>query len=176
MFEPASRWLTSEGLLTKAEFSTPWGVCDLVGAALNPQHAQQRLDLRQLKPLGPLVRVALLQCIPDIQEGTFITLGRLERQFAEWLSPKDLRSELHKLLSRRYVVSPRRDAFQKKNGWFPLHERIVAIELKLDRIEEAIRQATTHLRFTKECYVGLPAGIALRISEGRRRESFERVG
>lgn len=173
MLEPAVRWLEAEGLRTKTEFITPWGICDLLGVALNQENAELRLSRGQRKPLARPARIALLNHIP---EETFITLPRLERELAPWLSPHDLREELQRLQAWHYLATPRRNSFQKLNGWAPLHDRIVALELKLSRIEEALAQATANLKLTPESYVGLPSPTARRILEGPRRTEFRKLG
>ena len=176
MLKPAQRWLRKQGLRTKSEFTTPWGVCDLVGVALNERKAQRRLRQGQRRPLGRPARLALLHRIPDVEDETFITLARLEREFQDWFTPEQLGDELDRLVSWNFIVRPRRNSYQSVNGWLPLHKRIVAVELKLNRVEEALGQAITHLKIATESYVGLPAAVARRISQGSRRRNFEQHG
>jgi hypothetical protein len=60
---------------------------------------------------------------------------------------------------------------QKLNGWMPLHKRLIAVELKLNRVEEAISQARNNLIFADSSYVWLPKKLALRVASRRIRES-----
>jgi hypothetical protein len=57
----------------------------------------------------------------------------------------------------------------------PLQNRLVAVELKLSRIEEALWQARSNLKFANESYVAFPAGVAgrIRLHAARWDEFFE---
>ncbi len=171
-----TRWLEAQNLVLKREFSTPWGVCDLVALHLDARRVRQRLTLGQTKPIGPPLRIELLHRIPDESSGTYVTLDRLEREFANVLDRQSLLSELAHLRSARFLKTPKRGAVQKMNGWAPLHRRIVAVELKLSRVQEAIAQAAAHLKFATESYVALPHTVARRIAASQRREAFAASG
>jgi len=71
--------------------------------------------------------------------------------------------ETARLIADRFVVCSSRGRLQKMNGWMPLQDRLVAVELKLQRIEEAMRQALNNLGFADESYVGLPDKVARRV-------------
>jgi hypothetical protein len=47
----------------------------------------------------------------------------------------------------------------------PLHNRLVAVELKLTRIKEAFQQANRNLGFADESYVAFPMPLALRLPD-----------
>ena len=175
MLKPAVRWLEGNGLSAKREFATPWGVCDLVAVRLDPCRVSCRLRNGQRQPIGPTARVALLHRIPDEIENTYVTLGRLSREFDDIYSLVQLQDELDQLTKRKFIRSPRANSFQKINGWIPLHDRIVAIELKLGRVNDAISQAYSHLAFTTESYVALPSEVAVR-AVGVRRSKFVAAG
>ena len=53
----------------------------------------------------------------------------------------------------------------------PLQDRLIAVELKLQRIEEAMRQALNNLGFAEESYVGLPVEVAHRVVSNASRWS-----
>ena len=53
----------------------------------------------------------------------------------------------------------------------PLQDRMVAVELKLSRVEEAMRQALNNLAFADESYVALPGDIARRVASTPSRWS-----
>lgn len=46
--------------------------------------------------------------------------------------------------------------------WYPLFDRVVAVELKLDRVSDAISQAHSYYAQCPETYVGLPNAVACR--------------
>jgi len=176
MAAPARNWLKQQGLLVKAEFSTPWGICDFVGASFARDRVLKRLSLGQRDPIGPPSRIALLDRIPDVQTGEIVSYEELEGEFEDWLSPDGVFRSLQALIDSRFVFSPAPYHFQKLNGWVPLHWRIVAMELKLSRVEEALSQARSHLRFATHSYVGLPDALANRVAKSKRRWSFLNAG
>ena len=50
-------WLDQQGLLTKEEFVTPFGICDVAAVKFNREHVRQRRVLGQSRSIGPLKRV-----------------------------------------------------------------------------------------------------------------------
>lgn len=176
MQRPARLWLEAQGLSTKAEFATPWGVCDLVGLSFNPRSVAKRLAHGQTQAIGGPSRVAILQEIPDQRDDSWITFQRLSRVFEHFVEPARLREELERLQRGRFVVSPRRNAYQRINGWLPLHKRIVAVELKLARLSDALGQASAHLAYATEAYVALPRPLALRAAQDYRAAQLLEAG
>jgi len=176
MAAPGREWLKRQGLLIKEEFSTPWGICDLVGVSFSQERVRQRLNLGQRGPIGPPLRIALLNRIPDAQTGETISIGQLESEFRDWVVPSAIQGELGHLIDSGFVISVRPDCLQKRNGWVPLHSRIVSLELKLSRVEEALNQAWSHLRFATHSYVGFPRELAIRVAKSRRRRDFLGAG
>lgn len=176
MLEPVQGWLRSLGLMTKSEFTTPWGVCDLVGCSLNQQRVAQRLALRQRSVIGPPFRIALLARIPDRDTGRTITLKKLQRDHTGLVDAETIAAELGRLVSARLVHVTPRGSFQRVNGWVPLHDRLVAVELKLSRIGEALNQAIANRALTFESYAAYPLAVAYRIQKGRKRSEFAESG
>jgi len=176
MLGSARRWLSGQRLLVKTEFYTPWGVCDLVGISLSKVRIRQRLDLGQRVAIGPPRRIALLNQIPDFQTQGSITSGQLAAELRGIFPECELYKELDRLVERGFVLQVAPECFQRLNGWAPLHKRIVAFELKLRRVEEALFQAVSHLKFATESYVGLPEKVALRAFESRSIEHFQTSG
>jgi hypothetical protein len=168
-------WLESQRLAVKPEFAAPWGTCDFVGLAFDRRRVTMRLRLGQRRPIGSLLRVSLLQEIPDAREGS-ISLRRLERVFSGVMSPSRFAIEIQALVAARFVRYSRCNAVERLNGWAPLHRRIVAVELKLGRVQDGLAQATSHLRFANESYVAFPATLARTISSSRRAKPFDEVG
>ncbi len=176
MVHYARNWLSGLGLMVKEEFYTPWGVCDLVGISFVSSRVKERLTLGQKKAIGPPMRIELLSRIPESSTGKTIAVSRLERELGWLLSQTDIEKELDYLEQGRFVQRVKKGRVQKLNGWAPLHDRIVALELKLNRVEDAINQARSHLGFVDESYVGLPARVAMRVAVSRRAKEFERSG
>jgi hypothetical protein len=176
MLEPAAQWLRSQGLMAKREFPTPWGICDLVGCSLNKNRVKQRLALRQVKPIGSLLRVHLLSLIPDQDEGNSVSTRDLHAAFAGYLDEDRVGLEVARLIRDRFVKPAGSGTFHKINGWMPLHKRLVAVELKLTRIGDALHQAINNLGFADESYVALPAALAYRLVSRTGDSQFRNKG
>lgn len=160
MIRPAKAWLKCKGLLIKHEFPTPWGICDLVGCSFNKQNVNKRLKLGQKNPIGSYFRVLLLSKIPEEEEGPPIVRSRLVKMFSEFLDNKRITLELNRLERDKFIHKTNSGSFYKLNGWMPIHKRLVALELKLSRVQDGLRQAITNLEFADESYIGLPMQAA----------------
>lgn len=176
MTQPVTEWLRNQGLMVKREFTIPWGICDLVAVRLDEKRVKQRLSYGQKRPIGPPIRLHVLSKIPDSCSGSSISLTKLQSVLSGYVQPDMLSRVLASLTRDRFVTSPRRGRFQKLNGWTPLHVRIVAVELKLSRISEALAQAQSNYAFATESYVALPAELAHRLFRSNRVDAFRRTG
>ncbi|MFA5422704.1 MAG: hypothetical protein WC374_02480 [Phycisphaerae bacterium] len=175
MTKPVENWLLAQGLLVKREYPTPWGICDLVGCSYNKNKVRKRLNYGQKRPIGSQFRVLLLSYIPDMEEKEAINFTELHRQFASFLDASFVEKELSKLVKDKFVEEVEAGCFHKLNGWYPIHKRIVAVELKLSRISEVLAQARNNLAFAEETYVGLPINKAKDLFENRKeRQLIER--
>jgi hypothetical protein len=176
MAPPVMRWLRRNGLKVKPEFSLPWGVCDLVGVKFDPLKVKLRLSYGQTRPVGPVLRLLVLSRIPDCDSGGAISFERLGKDLSHNIETDVLSRELDALVRDRFVKSTKSGSFQKLNGWAPLHFRIVAVELKLSRISEALGQASSNRTFATDSYVALPMKRALRVAHSERADSLVRSG
>lgn len=176
MTKTVEDWLLSQGMHVKREYPTPWGICDLVGCSLNKNKVKKRLNLGQKHPIGSQFRVLLLSHIPDMEENDVVNFAELYRQFANFLDESFIERELVKLIKDKFVQEVQPGVFQKLNGWFPLHRRIVAVELKLARISEVISQAYSNLEFADESYVGLPYDNAKHLYASRDKMQLAEKG
>lgn len=169
MAAPATSWLKARGLLVKSEFVSPWGICDLVGVRFNQAHVAHRLGYEQTKRVGSITRAALLLEVPDVETGKSITLKRMVRDCSPAIREEVVVKEMERLETDGFVRRGPRGRLQKLNGWVPLQEMLVAVELKLSRIEEAMQQARMNLGFADHSYVGLPAEVARRVASSATR-------
>jgi hypothetical protein len=176
MAEPVSRWLRRRRLTTKFEFSLPWGVCDLVAVKLNAQKTKCRLSYGQIHRIGSLFRVIVLSKIPDRETGRSIAITRLRDKLGANLPEATLLKEISRLTRAKFVVSPRAGFLQKLNGWAPLHEKVIAVELKLNRVSEAVSQAVVNRQFATHSYIALPMKLALRLSRSDRADRLTANG
>lgn len=157
------RWMRRSGLIVKTEFVSPWGICDFVGIQFNPTHVEHRLSLRQRKPVTSITRAALLLQVPDVEEHRSISIDRLAKKFLNAIPRECLERDIARLQSDGFLVQTKYGRLQKRNGWMPLQDRMVAVEAKLNRIEEALQQARANLGFAQESYVAFPLKLARRI-------------
>jgi hypothetical protein len=174
MWIPAIKWLTDQGLGYKREFRMPWGICDLVGIEWSHQRVSDRRLRRQKTPIGPPSRVAILQLIPDEESGRSIDIGAITTQIQQPL--ERVTRELKSLIRGNFVKQSPDGSLTSAVSWVPLHRRIVAVELKLDRIEEAINQARSHVAFATESYVGFPKVVAERIVTSHHVDVLRKAG
>ncbi len=171
---PATKWLTDQGLLVKREYRTPWGICDLVGLELDHSRVAERRLQGLRAPIGPALRIALLRQVPSVETGSSISLTRLSSVLDRPLHEpaKDVRT----LVAGGFLVQCSDDSYQSRSRWAPLHRRIVAVELKVDRISEAISQARAHRLFATESYAGFPTSVAARVQAQDRAERLKAAG
>jgi hypothetical protein len=131
------------------------------------------VDLGRLKQLGSLTRAALLFRIPDDRA---MTLRRLVRECAPTIAEQSVIEHTTRLVADGFVRCTG-DCLQRVNGWVPLHKQLLAVELKLRRVEEAMYQALNNLAFADQSYIGLPKDLALRVAaKGSRWTSFLEQG
>lgn len=171
MMTPTACWLKSSRMAVKSEFVTPWGICDLVGVSFNPESVSRRLELRQAKALRSITAAALLLQIPDVETHESTTLQSLTEHHAHSLAEDSISEEVGRLVADRFVVRSSTGRLMRVNGWMPLHSRLVAVEMKLSRVEEALRQARANLGFAQESYVAFPSEVARRVASNITRWS-----
>jgi len=176
MVRTAENWLYSQVSEVKREFSTPWGICDLVGCSLNKNKVKKRLKFRQVKSIGPQLRVMILSIIPDFEDGKTITSQKLQNKFKDYFASYRIIHEINQLIKDRFVVETDTGKYQKLNGWAPLHKKLIALELKLTRVNDAFNQAINNLGFADESYVGLPMEIATRLIKSKKKAEFTHKG
>lgn len=176
MFEPAEAWLKSKGLMVKREFPTPWGICDLVGCSFNKHNVKKRLRLGQKRPIGSHLRVMLLSDIPEENDRAPITPSQLAEMYSDFFDTERIASELNRLERDKFIQRTPYGSIYKINGWMPLQRRIIALELKLSRIQEVLHQAIANLEFADESFVGLPMETASHLVRSNTVLSFVESG
>ncbi len=167
MHAPAIKWLQSRGFLVRTESPLPWGICDVVACKPNSANLSRRLAHGQVHVLGSHLRALLFSVIPHAAPAS-MTLGDLCARFSGH-EASGIERELETLVRRRFVDVTPSGAYRARNGWTPLHSRLLAVELKLRRVTAALGQARRNLAFADESYVGLPMSLAKRMASGSRR-------
>lgn len=176
MSTPARQWLSAQGMMVKEEFTVPWGICDLVAVSLDEKRVRERLCLGQKSAIGPLLRVEILNAIPEIETDRSKIVRTIVSSYKGVLRASQVRGEIEKLIAGKFVMEGTRGAIQRVNGWMPLHRRTVALELKLSRVQDALAQAASHQVFAEESYVGLPLILAERTAASPRAAAFQSEG
>jgi hypothetical protein len=171
MVAPVARWMESSDMAVKREFITPWGICDLVGLVFDRRSLDHRLRLRQTRAIGSVTGASLLLRIPDTGTGRSITRRRLIQEFAPAVAECVVREQTERLIADRFVRALSHGRLQRVDGWYPLQKRLMAVELKLSRAEEAARQALDNLGFAEESYIALPSDVARRVAANAGRRS-----
>jgi hypothetical protein len=176
MASPVRNWLYKQHLEIKQEFTLPWGVCDFVGVSFKASQVSKRITSGQHRAIGPLRRVELLRQIPETDSGESISLSRLTEVYGTGHITVSIHNDLDNLLAGKFIVRCGTEGFQKVNGWAPLHKRVVAVELKLQRVSEALAQAASNRAFATESYVAFPVAVAKRVLESAREKEFVQAG
>jgi hypothetical protein len=176
MRAPLNCWLWRQDLLAKFEFDLPWGVCDVVGLSFDRRGVRRRLSLCQRRPIGPPQRIQLLNQIPDEYSGLTVSFDRLKKWADESFSLCNFDDHLQHLIADHFVIVKSSGDLQRRRPQARLHRRIVAIELKLSRITEALSQAVSNTTFATESYIAMPGPIAERLARTSECERFREKG
>lgn len=152
-----AQWLRDGGLAVRTEYPTTLGICDLVGVALDAAVGHERLRLRQRVPINDVRKLALLNAIATVESGRSTSIQALRTFAAEMLDVGDVEEAAAWLQKHGYVRATSGGSYQRRTTSGPLERRIVAIELKLHRVNDAVRQARARLAFATESLVGFPA-------------------
>jgi hypothetical protein len=168
------RWLCEQGLLVQMEeFVTPWGVADVLGIRFSIDRVQARIAAGHLDPVGDAHAVQLLLSLPT--GGKSRRISDVARKFEPLFGPALFERAVRNLMRKKFVVQDG-VSLVRRTDWMPYHEQLVAVELKLRRVDEALAQARRHKAITAESYVGMPAVIAERVAFTERRADFEAAG
>ncbi|WP_417377068.1 hypothetical protein [Gimesia maris] len=178
MVAPVVRWLEAMGFVVKNEFVLPWGICDIVACSLNPQKVQLRNQLKQYKSIRSALGIQLLFDIPEQKKYRGISASAIKRKYEKSVVGEVIEKQLKQLESDNYIHTTRTGTYKKNSEWYPLHRKLIAIELKLNRVSEALDQAKKNLGFVEFSYVGLPSRIASRIVHSKKVNDFKdaRIG
>jgi hypothetical protein len=168
MLSPIHLWLASLGFFTKNEFQMPWGICDLVGVKADPTAVIERVKEGRIP-------VATLLAIPTRGSRRYTTIEELASTLGPHLEAGQI-SDIVKRLKSKKFVSVNDGRITRPSGRHGFYEKIVAVEFKLTRIEEALAQATHHKVVTSDSYVALPHIVAEKAVHDGWRAEFGRKG
>jgi len=166
-------WLEIRGFQVKQEFRTPWGICDLVAVHIDSKYFGNRINAGQLGAVGPIRRVAILNEIPA---ETNVHLEEIFRRVETIAAPAEVLQDLAKLTIGKFVRETAPHTYRRLLPSRSRANKILSIELKLDRVEEVISQAVSNLTFSDESFIALPDSSAVRVMRSSRVEHLKELG
>lgn len=173
MTDRVERWLLRGHDDVRREFETLWGVCDLVAVTFDREKSRKRVAEVAGATLGPLPRLALLTLARELGS---VGQRSLELRCRELLGIEDAAEHLELLCALGLIAIRRGRVTARSVSWFPNHTEVVAVELKLARVEEAFYQAFNNLRFAQRSYVALPRDVAQRTVASGWHDRFAEAG
>lgn len=160
-----NNWLMARNLTTVAESGVFGGYCDLVGYEPDEDKMLERIKDRQKTPISSYLSHAILSMLRDVD---WATTNAIYSEFRDYYDESEIRSQLRQLSSRRMILLGK-DSVSLAAKWYPMHKRIVAVELKLNRITECFEQAVANGLVATESYVAFPKDVADRIADNSRK-------
>jgi hypothetical protein len=173
MKDRVERWLSRSHTAVRREFETPWGICDLVAASFDTKRKRKRLSDFSEMSLGPLPRLLVLAMA---WESGPIRVQDLKRRSREMLGVREFDDHFAQLVSLGLLAIESAYVRRRRVSWLPTHRRLVAVELKLYRVEEAYFQALNNLHFAHASYVALPLPVARRVGDSDWKRRFSKAG
>lgn len=170
------KWLRELSDVAVDQFQTPWGIADLFAVKCDLDRVLMRRDMRQITSSTNDQDIMVLLAIPERASGERTDERRLAKKFAYLLGDGKVRSIIAALKRRRYILVDADGAITRNTPWLPYHNKMWAVELKLQRVDEALVQAKRHLKITPFSYVGLPPLIAERTASSSKAEDFREAG
>lgn len=170
------KWLRGLAEITVDQFQTPWGIADLFAVKCDIDRALMRRDMGQDVASTSDQDVMVLLAIPELTSGGRTDERSLARRFSYLLGDTKVRAIIAALKRRKLIKVDGDGAIYRNTPWLPYHKQMWAVELKLQRVDEALAQAKRHLKITPFSYVGLPPQIAERTAESAKAEKFRESG
>lgn len=166
-------WLKSEGLTVEKEVATIGGCCDLVGVKFDSQNVAIRTEHKQRQPIATMMQAGVYMALPDKANcNRGMRLATLEKRFCSVLDQRDeIECAVNYLLRTNHAEKTATGSLVRRNGWWPVLGRLIAVELKLTKIGCVIDQASAKTIIAPESYAALPADIV----DGLRGRSLDRM-
>lgn len=172
----AWRWLRGFADVAVDQFQTPWGIADLFAVKCDFDRVLTRRDMGQNVASTNDQDVMVLLAIPDLTSEERTDERRLAKKFSFLLGDAKVRSIIAALRRRKLIKVDADGAICRNTPWLPFHKQMWAVELKLQRVDEALAQAKRHLKITPYSYVGLPPQIAARTADSTKAAEFRKSG
>jgi hypothetical protein len=173
---PAEKWLLDHGYVTTREFKTPWGISDVIGVKPNLDRSYQRLGLGHTLSLGDVSSVMVLLRIPTVASKRSASKAEVVSEMGDLIGVAEVEVILQRLIRKGIVAENGAGRLVRHTPWLPYHDGFVSVELKLQRVDEALKQAKRHRTITPSSYVGLPREIAEKVMTSERKADFVAAG
>lgn len=170
------KWLRELGDIAVDQFQTPWGIADLFSMKCDLDRVLMRRDMGQVVACSNDQDIMVLLSIPEHAVGARTEVRQLVKKFSYLLGEAKVHSIVTTLKRRKYILVDSDGLISRNTPWLPYHTKMWAVELKLQRVDEALAQAKRHLKITPFSYVGLPPKIAERTASSDKAEDFRVSG
>ena len=146
-------YIDSHYLIT-TEFSIGYGRADLVAFKINPNKCRARLENGQQLSLDRVEYYTLLHLMPDINSGNNVSISYLSDKLC--LSSSYLKNHFLKhLIKSGYIVEVEQKKYVKVNGFIPIADEIIAIEVKISDWKKGAIQAKRYQVFANRTFLAL---------------------
>jgi hypothetical protein len=173
---PAEKWLLDRGYVTTREFKTPWGISDVVGIKPDLDRSYQRLGLGHTLSLGDVSSVMALLRIPTVGSKRSVSRAEIVSELGDLMGNGEVEAILQRLMRKGIIAENGAGRLIRDTPWLPYHHGFVSVELKLQRVDEAVKQAKRHRTITPNSYVGLPRETAEKVMTSDRKNDFAAAG
>lgn len=154
----------------------PWGITDLFAIHVDLDRVIERKNLGHCNSSRSDQEIMVLLSIPTAESGKMTNRSALNREFSYLIGESKLDVILRALFRRKFIVISEDDEIARNTPWLPYHIKMWSVELKLERVDEALAQAKRHLKVTPFSYVGLPEKIAEKVFSTSKSLEFEEAG
>lgn len=172
----ARRWLASNGYYPFEEVTTSWGIVDLMGIRVNIDRVLQRVRAGHREVVGDFRSVLVLLSIPTEKSRRSVSIADLNQKYAELMGAPVIGRIIERLTRKRMVGINASGGLFRIIDSLPIHDELVCIELKLNRIDEVLTQARRHRVAATGSFVGLPSPLAEKVAVSSRKGEFQSAG
>jgi hypothetical protein len=155
-------YFDSLGYITTTELSLGYGRADLVAFNIDTNRCKARLNNGQHRSLDKLKYYNLLRLIPEIESDESISLYNLSEHLK--LSQSHLRQNLLSFLIRfGYIIEVNHKRYAKVNGYIPIADEILAVEVKVSDWRRGAIQAKRYQVFANRVFLAISNYYAHRV-------------
>lgn len=166
MTEIVCEWLRGRGYYPRCEVQTICGPCDIVA---RPSSHIPRKQIPRLDSLGARV----LDLFRSLGCNS-LSSDNIRKRIGKYLSTDELEQALQRLVDLR-LMEVRRHRFVPSQSISQFCDSLLAVELKLERFSDVVRQASNNRCFAARSVVALPASRVSKL-RGHQIASVSELG